>query len=1405
MGFVLYIYSNNNTLTNNNASNNLVGFQIQSSSNNTVFNNTAYNNAWDGFVFSWSSDNNTVFNNSASNSAMGFELYSSSNNLLANNTASNSNTDGFDLEYSSNYNILTNNSAWNNNQGFNLYTSNYNTFTNNSAFNNSGTGFYMSVCSNNNLTSNSAWQNVYGFSLMYSSNYNNLINNTAYNNTNVGFSLSSNYNNIINNSAYNNSGDGFFIAYYSDYNNITGNTAYNDVNGIFLYGSNNILSNNTVHNNYYGIDLIYSAYNNLTNNTAYNNSQDGFYLGTSDYVNLTNNSAYNNSQYGFYIYSSDAANLTDCHAYNNTLGEFRASTDSTPRIFYANNLTIDNPYGNMANYTSLNITDTLAAGNDYIIKWAANPSALPGQATSFRGKYIDISIVSGSASIDSITWTWADSELGGYNEDLFKLVKYNASGWSYVPGQQLYAAQNTLNVSNLDSFSTFAILEYTTNVSVLKLNQTAQQPSPGGTVQFNITATNTGNITLNTEVWDVLPENLTFSNSYPPYDSTVPPRRYSWALSLSPGETRAIYLNATVNPGAVDSANPIVTLPNYANATGTSAVSAPVFEESTANVTIYYANASTVKVNLTAQIASQGGMVQYLINVTNTGNVSLNITVNDTLDNALKYNSSSDSGISTLQNVVWTLTGVTPGQTRQLYLNATVRNYPSQCQNTTNSLNVLGIPPNGDNVTATTSLIVPVCLANAVIKLDQTAAQPSPGGMVNFQLNITNTGNVTLSPVTLVDTLPPGLDYFNANWTPIIAGGTLTWNDIGPINPGETIIILLNATVNDSATATQCTVTLTNNINVEGQPPNGENATASDSKNVVVKCANISVIKINQAIAEPSPGGQVRFRINITNSGNVTLDTSVWDNMPENLTISGIYPAYNSTMPPRAYQWNFALSPGQTEFIYINATVDLGAVSELNPIVTLTNYVNATGTPPNGNSVFSEDSENVDVHYANVSILKIDITPFPPSQGGIVQYYIVATNTGNITLNPLEITDTLPTGFTFNSTNTSGYYLSGQDVIWGNVGPLSSGSSITILLNASVDEGTSSGAYTNTVNAQGTPPNGKDVFASGNATVGVNSSAINIVKTASNYSAVIGDNITFILNITNSGEINLTTFARDVLPAGVSFLAAIPAPDSVVGQELYWNSIGILQPGEYFEITYNISIASGGDKTNNAVATGVPPNGENATDSGSVTINVQSPYHEEHEPHEKFECITSYDCKECYTCRSNKCEILPGMCAQDSDCTQYGEGYYCDSCVCMHPECLEDSDCAKGFTCVNYVCVPPECWNDSDCREGLICDSFKCKEKPVEKPPWPEQKPISEVPVEPEKKPPLVVPETPKPVEVVQTNVPLVEEVGQQKPVSTSSDAIVYAIGGGVVVVLVLITYVFFKRKHKPTKGEAIE
>ncbi len=411
------------------------------SNDSFVINNTVRNCSSFALYLGPDSHGFLIANNSAyDNPSFVFYLeVDSTGNTLINNTAGSSSFTGFELEVGSDYNALVNNTACNTIYGFSMYSS-FNNLTNNTACNNSGAGFYLAGSSDNNLSGNRATGSPAGFYLE-SDACNNL---------------------LAGNLAYNNTGSGFFI----------------DMPVGIAFTNNTLAGNAAYDNSENGFVLERNANNTLVNDSAYANALSGFYLVYSSNNTLLDCSAHSNSLAGVYVDGSNATLLRG-HYYNNS-ADFLVNTTFAEADTFINvsNIIFDNPSGSFQNFTNLSLNDSVEPNMTYSISWASIPGALPAGYAAFAGKYVNITALDGTPSIDSVAWMWTSGELAGYDASMLRLLKFNASGWSRV-NDTPDTSGNTLSLAGMGSFSTFAILQLDgTTVPSVTLN------SPADTFMF---------------------------------------------------------------------------------------------------------------------------------------------------------------------------------------------------------------------------------------------------------------------------------------------------------------------------------------------------------------------------------------------------------------------------------------------------------------------------------------------------------------------------------------------------------------------------------------------------------------------------------------------------------------------------------------------------------------------------------------------------------------------------------------------------------------------------------------------------------------------------------------------------------------------------------------------------------
>ena len=707
-------------------------------------------------------------------------------------------------------------------------------------------------------------------------------------------------------------------------------------------------------------------------------------------------------------------------------------------------------------------------------------------------------------------------------------------------------------------------------------------------ITFDINVTNTGKVPLDqVTVVDSLPEGMEYNNSNP--NGTIKGRNITWNINgLNPGESKNIDLIAQIN----DSASGIIW--NEVNATGLTPAGEKVADNGNDSVDVI--SCANITVTKTANPSSGCPLdfITFDINVTNTGKVPLDqVTVVDSLPEGMEYNNSNPNGTIKGRNITWNINGLNPGESKNIDLIAQINDSASGI--IWNEVNATGLTPAREKVTdnGNDSVDVISC-ANITVTKTANPSSGCPLDFITFDINVTNTGKVPLDQVTVVDSLPEGMEYNNSNPNGTIKGRNITWN-INGLNPGESKNIDLIAQINDSASGI-----IWNEVNATGLTPAGEKVTDNGNDSVdVISCANITVTKT----ANPSSGCPldfITFDINVTNTGKVPLDqVTVVDSLPEGMEYNNSNP--NGTIKGRNITWNLE------EPLLVGKSKNIKLIAQINDSASgiLWNEVNATGLTPAGEKVADNGNDSVDViSCANITVTKTA----NPSSGcplDFITFDINVTNTGKVPLDQVTVVDSLPEGMEYNNSNPNGT-IKGRNITW-NINGLNPGESKNIDLIAQIND-SASGIIWNEVNATGLTPAGEKVADNGNDSVDVISCAnITVTKTANPSSGCPLDFITFDINVTNTGKVPLDQVTVvDSLPEGMEYNNSNPN-GTIKGRNITWNING-LNPGESknIKLIAQINDSASGILWNEVNATGLTPAGEKVADNGNDSVDVIS-------------------------------------------------------------------------------------------------------------------------------------------------------------------------------------------------------
>lgn len=505
------------------------------------------------------------------------------------------------------------------------------------------------------------------------------------------------------------------------------------------------------------------------------------------------------------------------------------------------------------------------------------------------------------------------------------------------------------------------------------------------------------------------------------------------------------------------------------------------------------------------------------------------------------------------------------------------------------------------------------------------------GEEVTFTVSVSYWGTSSYQNVQITDTLPAGLEFVASTYSdtlglspvPVVVGQVITWT-LGNFTGPDTVDITVTARVQDIP-ANVDGVTLTNWARTIGAEE-GIPFDLSDDGDVEIIEPTLTIDKVG-SITEGLPGTTIHYTTTIQNTGNSpAYDVDIEDVVPaglilDELSITSTPGADSISVVGNTITWEFTIIPvGGTVILEYDAVIPTEGGVFTNT-ATVTDYSSLLGDSPHERH-YPPVSDPWTVRAPGTDIVKITLNTAinVPSPGGIVYFELTVENTGDMTLDPVQLIDIIPDGLTYSPgtsvvdgipyepdsivDNVDGT----QTITWLNIGAMDTGDIIVVTFETTVDTGRV-GTFINRAIVIGTSLIG-DVTDEDDSPVGVLAPAIHIVKSVTPSVANPGQVVLFTLNVTNTGEVPLDPVSVvDDLPLGYYYAdSAQPVPDSVVvnpdgSTTITWNNVGPLGVGESTRLTF-LAEFNGllSPAINWATATGTPPNGFSVSDNDSASV-----------------------------------------------------------------------------------------------------------------------------------------------------------------------------------------------------------
>src|SRR5690625_4768390 len=685
----------------------------------------------------------------------------------------------------------------------------------------------------------------------------------------------------------------------------------------------------------------------------------------------------------------------------------------------------------------------------------------------------------------------------------------------------------------------------------------------GEEIIYTFTVQNTGNVTLT----DVVVNDVMLSNDAIAVNPST----------LAPDESGTATATYTVTQADLDAG----IVENTATATGKDPEENDVTDEDDEDVELE--RDADIQLVKSGVLSEDGNTIEYTFTVTNTGNVTLtDVEVNDAM--------LSNDAIAVNPSIL------APGATGTASVTYTVTQADLDAGVVENTATATGKDPEDNDVTDEDDEEVEL-ERDADIQLVKSGVLSADGTSIEYTFTVTNTGNVTLTDV-VIDDAKLG-----------ISGQLINPSILAPDQEGTYTATYTITQADLDAGVVENTATAT------GKDPEDNDVTDEDDEDVELeRDPSIHLLKSGVYVDADNneivnPGDEIHYTFTVTNTGNVTLtDVVIHD---DRIGVEDLFVTDE-------------LAPAAEMTVAFTYTITQNDINDGG----VWNLAIVTGNDPDDEPVedesedpepLEEDDPDYDPECPDCTFVPLEESPsihllksgfYVDANGdGIVNpgdeihYTFTVTNTGNVPLTDVTVTDPLVT-------------VSGGPIDL-DVGESNSTEfkGVYTVTQADINAG---GVY-NIATTTGTPPIGDPVEDDSEDPEPLDPEdpnydeecpdctfteldqdpSIELVKTAEEGDYGVGDEITYTFKVTNTGNVTLSNITiEDLLPGIV--ISGNESPITLDPED---------SDDTHFTATYTVSeddIANRG-VFNHATVTGEDPKGDEVNDDDEEDVVILVP------------------------------------------------------------------------------------------------------------------------------------------------------------------------------------------------------
>ncbi|PFY99319.1 DUF7507 domain-containing protein [Bacillus wiedmannii] len=589
---------------------------------------------------------------------------------------------------------------------------------------------------------------------------------------------------------------------------------------------------------------------------------------------------------------------------------------------------------------------------------------------------------------------------------------------------------------------------------------------------------------------------------------------------------------------------------------------APIQKSTTSNTTFVQINDADIVSLKTVDLNSVtiGDILTYTTTLTNIGNADAtavvftdNIPVGTTfidgsvlVNNIPQLNANPSTGI-----LVGT---IAPNDSIPVTFSVTVVSLPasSRIQNQSTSRYTIS----GEEQISTSNITFTEVISANVLAIKTTPIQYADlQTIIPYTISITNNGNIQVENIIVTDIIPANTSFIENS---VIVNGTARPND-NPLNgiqldnipPNTTATILFQVRVTSipQTNPISNTSTIEYQYTIPNQPPITETILSS----AAVTAINHANLNSNKAVdlAFATVGDTLTYTITLNQTGNVAAnDVVIQDMIPQGTTfIENSVMVNGETLPGvnpvSGIPIGTIIVGGNAIASFQVSVTSIPTPNELNNnAITTFNYIVNPNNIPVTNTTTTNTVTTI-VQNDNVFAIKsVDVTNVLPGQ--TLTYTITITNSGNVTIEDLLAIDTAPVDTTFvtGSVTINGINQPNANPENGiTLGNLSPNESTIITFQVTISPSTLQSTINNNASVSYTvtiDPNEPPITITkqtNTVTTTIIDPMVRINKTADTSIAVIGDVITFTLEVLNHSPIpTISTSILDTIPTGTTFI-----------------------------------------------------------------------------------------------------------------------------------------------------------------------------------------------------------------------------------------------------------------------------